>query len=139
MGKAKISIKPINRLSDVLRDRFVKLVWPDSKPAVLGAYINSNLVGVIFADKNEEYTSFDIAVLPKHQGKGIATKLLETFVSSFEEEDSKSYLRAVVSNRLLIPLLQRLGFFIIDGENGDECVMIYDPHNSPFEYQGFYL
>lgn len=136
-----VDVRPIPQTElGEARQRFTPIVWPGPKPPVLGAYVGPSLVGVLFADVNstQEYISFDVGVLPSHQGRGVARALLREFVNDFAANgDRSAYLRAVVAGGALTPALEELGFFVFE-EDGDDQVVIYDPHNAASEYQGFY-
>lgn len=140
--RQRLEIRPVGRLrpqdEDVIKE-LKTLSWPGPKPAVLGAYQGTELVGVLFAgtDVDGEYVSFDVAVLPPYQDRGIGSQLIERFVDDFAATPQKMYLRVVVANETLIGRLEDWGFHTVD-EDDDNFVMVFDPHFASDNYQGFY-
>lgn len=131
-----LSFGPVGEASQA--EAFKRMAWPGSKPPAIGAYDGDKLVGVLFAGSSGEYVSLDIAVLPEYRRRGIARELTSRFVQRFESQGPEGeYLRVVVANEVLIPMLEDMGFDTVD-EMGGDVVMVYDPHGAADDYQGLY-
>ena len=85
----------------------------------LSGYVHRDkLVAVLFVtDHDEDCFSFDIAVLPKYQGKGLGSRLLDIAIREFDNQkdmlDLEDYDYCItVVNLLMKTMLEDRGFFV---------------------------
>jgi ribosomal-protein-alanine N-acetyltransferase len=85
-----------------------------SKPTsiCLGAFEGAELVGYVINSRYvDAWHVMNVAVDPEHQGRGIATALLERLFALTRDDERRGYtLEVRVSNESAIRLYERLGF-----------------------------
>lgn len=91
----------------------------------------NELYGVIYSQMDDESYDFDIIVDPVARRKGVAAKLIDEAKRDYRSNSNAfpdAVMRAHVVNPMLIPLLKRKGFRIIEDNNRGECIMEYVGH-----------
>lgn len=86
---------------------------------IIGAYVNNQLVGVVKISEQPTNLYFSrLSVLPSHQKRGIASKLI-AYVEGIAAQRHLSFVQCKVrkSEQDNIRLYEKLGYYIISEEN----------------------
>jgi GNAT superfamily N-acetyltransferase len=109
--------------------RAVNLGVSSRKEFYAGHLLNGQLVSALFvAPAYADCFSFDVAVLPEYQSRGLGTDLVDTAIEVFEmyeysKDDDFEYCVQVV-NPHMKSLLERKGFYVVESTSaGDEWIM----------------
>jgi ribosomal protein S18 acetylase RimI-like enzyme len=103
----------------------VNLGVSSRKEFYAGHLFNGQLVSALFvAPTYDECFSFDVAVLPEHQAKGLGAELVDEAIEVFEEyelfkDEDFEYCVHVV-NPYMKSLLERKGFQVIESTSSDD-------------------